>query len=106
MPGSTAEGPPGRPPQTPVVPETGRARVVILLVLALAGLRPLVDLAMTLAFVSAPLFAYLNYRVISTATLPAAAVPPRWLRLLSWVGLAFLTCFSILFLVVHFGCRR
>ncbi|NIP86200.1 MAG: divalent metal cation transporter, partial [Planctomycetales bacterium] len=62
-----------------------------------------VDFATTLAFLSAPLFAYLNFRVISAANLPKAAAPPKWLHLLSWAGLVFLTCFSILFLVVRFG---
>jgi Mn2+/Fe2+ NRAMP family transporter len=57
----------------------------------------------TLAFLSAPLFAYLNHRVMTTAKLPAGAAPPRWLNALSWTGLVFLTCFSILFLVVRFG---
>jgi Mn2+/Fe2+ NRAMP family transporter len=65
-------------------------------------MRTLVDFAATLAFLSAPLFAYLNYRVISTAKLPAEAIPPTWLKVLSWAGLFFLTCFSILFLVVRF----
>lgn len=63
----------------------------------------LVDFATTLAFVSAPLFAYLNCRAISTAKLKGDAAPPTWLRILSWLGLAFLTGFSILFLVVRFG---
>jgi Mn2+/Fe2+ NRAMP family transporter len=66
-------------------------------------MRTLVDFATTLAFLSAPLFAYLNYRVIARGNLPAAAAPPRWLRALSGLGLLFLTCFSILFLIVRFG---
>ena len=66
-------------------------------------MRTLVDFATTLAFLSAPLFAYLNYRVISGGRLPKEAAPPKWLYVLSWAGLVFLTCFSILFLVVRFG---
>ena len=66
----------------------------------------LVDFATTLAFVSAPLFAYLNCRAISAAKLDADAAPPKWLRILSWVGLLFLTGFSILFLVMRFGYRQ
>jgi Mn2+/Fe2+ NRAMP family transporter len=69
-------------------------------------MRTLVDFATTLAFVSAPLFAYLNLHVISTAKLPEGAAPPRWLVALSWAGLVFLTCFSMIFLVVHFGYGR
>ena len=69
-------------------------------------MRTLVDFAATVAFVSAPLFAYLNVRVISHGNLPSEAAPPRWLYVLSWAGLVFLTCFSVLFLVVHFGVSR
>jgi Mn2+/Fe2+ NRAMP family transporter len=68
-------------------------------------MRPLVDVTTTVAFLSAPLFAWLNCRAISAARLPRDAAPPTWLRILSWVGLLFLTCFSILFLVVRFGLR-
>ena len=66
-------------------------------------MRTLVDFATTLAFLSAPLFAYLNYRVISTANLPPETAPPKWLEVLTWAGLLFLTCFSVLYLVVRFG---
>jgi Mn2+/Fe2+ NRAMP family transporter len=66
-------------------------------------MRTLVDFTMTLAFLSAPLFAYLNCRAVAVANLPEWMAPPTWLRVLSWVGLAFLTGFSILFLIVHFG---
>jgi Mn2+/Fe2+ NRAMP family transporter len=66
----------------------------------------LVRFAMTLAFLSAPLFAYLNHRVITSGDLPSEAAPPRWLRLLSWTGLVFLSCFSVLFLVVWFWSGR
>ena len=66
-------------------------------------MRTLVDFAATLAFLSAPLFAYLNCRAISAAKLPAEAAPPKWLRALSWAGLVFLTLFSIFFLIVLFG---
>ena len=66
-------------------------------------MRTLVDVATTLAFLSAPLFAYLNFRVISTAKLPKATAPPKWLYALAWVGMIFLTCFSVLFLIVRFA---
>jgi Mn2+/Fe2+ NRAMP family transporter len=66
-------------------------------------MRTLVDGVTTLAFLSTPLFAYLNCRAISAAKLPPQAAPPRWLSALAWVGLAFLSGFSVLFLVVRFG---
>jgi Mn2+/Fe2+ NRAMP family transporter len=66
-------------------------------------MRTLVDFAATVAFLSAPLFAYLNYRVISGGSLPAEAIPPKWLLLLSWAGLVFLVGFSVLYVRVRFG---
>jgi len=65
-------------------------------------MRTLVDFATTVAFLSAPLFAYLNYRVVVTGTLPKEAVPPRWLLTLSWAGLIFLVGFSLLFIREYF----
>lgn len=66
-------------------------------------MRTLIDATTTVAFLSAPLFAYLNCRVVSSSRMPEDAVPPKWLRLLAWAGLAFLVGFSIVFLIVRFG---
>jgi hypothetical protein len=84
--------------------------------LSISGLTPLgqdylglvdytVDVTTTVAFLSAPLFAWLNCKAIATGDVPPDSAPPPWLRVLSWTGVFFLTCFSILFLVVHFGFR-
>jgi Mn2+/Fe2+ NRAMP family transporter len=94
----------------------GRAVYWALMVAMMAGtllifqyvtsvMRPLVDFATTVAFLSAPLFAYLNCRAIRAAKLSRDAAPPKWLVVLSWLGLVFLSLFSVLFLVVHFGYR-
>jgi Mn2+/Fe2+ NRAMP family transporter len=81
------------------------AGALLIFVFITSIMRPLVDVTTTVAFLSAPLFAWLNFRVISTDAMPADAAPPAWLRVLSWAGLIFLTCFSALFLVMHFGFR-
>jgi Mn2+/Fe2+ NRAMP family transporter len=78
------------------------AGAMLIFWLITAIMRPLVDVTTTVAFLSAPLFAYLNYRAIFNGELPAEALPPPWLRALSWVGLLFLTCFSLVFLYVRF----
>ncbi len=83
----------------------GVGAILILLFLT-SVMKPLVDATTTLAFLSAPLFAYLNCRAISLSDIPAHAAPPKLLRALSWIGLAFLTGFSILFLVLHFACEK
>ena len=66
-------------------------------------MRALVDAVTIIAFLSAPLFAYLNCRVMAARDLPTAARPGLALRALSWLGLAFLIGFSAAFLVVRFG---
>jgi len=76
---------------------------MLILTYLTAHMRQLLDLVTTTAFLSAPLFAYLNYRAIVAAPLPDEAVPPAWLRVLSWIGLAFLIFFSLLFVWVRFG---
>jgi len=62
-------------------------------------MRTLVDFVTTLAFLSAPLVAFINCRVIALGNMPADLAPPRWLRVLSWAGLVFLVGFSVLYLV-------
>ncbi len=61
-------------------------------------MRPLVTLATTLSFLTAPIFAYLNYRLVTSKHMPEEAKPGLGLRMLSWVGMIFLTgsCFAYL----------
>jgi Mn2+/Fe2+ NRAMP family transporter len=59
-----------------------------------SALGPMVTFAMTLAFLTTPVFAWLNYRVMPRGL--AMSLP---LRLLSWVGLAYLTGFTLFFLL-------
>ncbi|MCF7796892.1 MAG: Nramp family divalent metal transporter [Lentisphaeria bacterium] len=62
----------------------------------------MVDLATTLSFLTAPILAYMNHRVITSSHVPPEARPPRWLRILSLAGITFLTSFSLLFLIWRF----
>ena len=86
--------------------QSTRAGATSILVFLTSHMRHLLDFVTTVAFLSAPLFAYLNYRAIFAAPLPDEAVPPTWLRVLSWSGLALLVGFSLLFLWVRFGIER
>lgn len=58
----------------------------------------LIDLITTIAFLTAPVFGYLNFRLVTSDHLPPEFRPGPALRLLSWVGMAFLVVFSLLFL--------
>jgi Mn2+/Fe2+ NRAMP family transporter len=71
-----------------------------LLILVLAGARftQLIDLATTISFLSAPVLAWITFRVVTDAHMPEAARPGPALRALSWSGLTFLTGFSLTWL--------
>ncbi|PIE03890.1 MAG: permease [Acidobacteria bacterium] len=62
----------------------------------------MVDLATTLSFLTAPVLAFFNYKVVFSSWFPSASRPPAWLRLLSWAGMVFLTGFSLTFIYWRF----
>lgn len=62
-----------------------------------SALTSMLKFAMIMAFVSAPVFAWLNFSLVREQE-----HLPFWLRSLSWSGLAFLTGFAVLFLLNHF----
>jgi len=57
-----------------------------------------IDIATTIAFLAGPLFAFLNYRLITSKFTPKHAQPGKMFRLLSWLGLLFLTGFALVYL--------
>jgi Mn2+/Fe2+ NRAMP family transporter len=65
-------------------------------------MRFMVDLATTLSFVTAPVFAILNYKVLTHDTLPLHARPVKWMRIFSIFGIVFLSLFSIVFIIWRF----
>jgi Mn2+/Fe2+ NRAMP family transporter len=78
------------------------AGAVILLSILKHGMTFMVDLATTLSFLTAPVLAVINYKVVTGKDMPVEAIPPKWLRILSWAGMVFLTGFGLLFLYVRF----
>jgi Mn2+/Fe2+ NRAMP family transporter len=71
-----------------------------LLILYFAGarFRQLIDFATTVSFLSAPVLAWITFRVVTDAHMPEAARPGPALRALAWIGLIFLTGFSLIWL--------
>lgn len=65
----------------------------------------MVDLATTLSFLTAPVLAYLNYRLVTAEHMPADCEPKPWLKWLSWSGIIFLTGFALLYIywIIPFG---
>lgn len=58
----------------------------------------MVDLATTLSFLTAPILAYLNYRLVTANHMPENCHPKPWLKWLSWSGITFLTVFALVYL--------
>ncbi|HBG61563.1 MAG: hypothetical protein A2Y03_10385 [Omnitrophica WOR_2 bacterium GWF2_38_59] len=62
-------------------------------------LKTFVDFATTLSFLAAPVFAYINYRTVTSEHMPVTARPGKILRILSWIGIIFLSFFGVLYLI-------
>lgn len=74
---------------------------LVVIAFFLTGMRLLVDVATVLAFLAAPLLAWLNYRVVRGPKVPPEHRPGRVLTALTWVGLAFLVGFGLLWVWVR-----
>jgi len=89
--------PSGRPYAAWVIAQAGLGLAIIAL---LGGqLKTLVDLATTLSFLTAPILAYINYRVITGPTTPLHARPGKAMRVFSVGSMVFLGVFSVAWLV-------
>jgi Mn2+/Fe2+ NRAMP family transporter len=58
----------------------------------------MVTVATTLSFLTAPVLAWLNYKVVTGKQMPEKFKPGLFLKILSWIGIAFLTLFSFIYL--------
>ena len=71
---------------------------ILILMFLMSQMGVLVKVATILAFLTAPFFAILNFILISGKHTPKEWRPSMPLKILSWVGIAFLIGFSIWFL--------
>jgi Mn2+/Fe2+ NRAMP family transporter len=60
-----------------------------------SALGPMLTFAMSLAFITTPVFAWLNYRLMRGQQ---KHLMQPWIRLLSWLGLIYLFGFALLFI--------
>ena len=80
--------------------EAGLSIIAILIIGFFSGsMKRLLDFATIVSFLAAPVFAFLNYRVVTSDFLPIGLRPRRGLRLLGIIGIIFLSGFSLLFLL-------
>ncbi len=75
------------------------AGTLILLGLLSGTMRFMVDLATTLSFVTAPVLAIMNYKVITGKSIPSEAKPKPWLRVYAIIGIIFLSMFTLIYIV-------
>jgi Mn2+/Fe2+ NRAMP family transporter len=78
--------------------------LVALLLLAyfLSSFGVFINLSTTAGFLTAPVVAFLNHRVISSASVAVEHRPPPWLKMWSACGVAVLTGTSIAYLYFRF----
>jgi len=79
--------------------------MVSLVLLFLMGdrFRLLIDIATTLSFLTAPVLAYINYRLIFHTDVEPEFHPPAWLHYLAIAGLLFLTGFALFYIYWMIG---
>ncbi len=65
-------------------------------------MKMMIDMATILSFMTAPVLAILNYKVITSKDVPEEARIPVWLNVLSIAGMVFLVGFALLFVKVRF----
>lgn len=67
-----------------------------------SSMRFMVDLATTLSFVTAPVLAFMNYKVVTDKHMPSEAKPKLWLKIYAWIGMIFLSGFTIVYIIWKF----
>jgi len=72
--------------------------VILLIWFSGSTMRYMVDFATSLSFVTAPILAFLNYKVIMSPKIDAQFQPAPYLRIWSWVGIIFLSAFTLFYL--------
>ncbi len=68
----------------------------------LSEMGALVELATILSFITAPFYAILNYKLIMSKNMPESHKPSKALRILSIIGILFLTFFALAYILTRF----
>ena len=68
----------------------------------LSSLKLLIDIATIASFIIAPVFAWLNFKVMKTPYFKEKAEFPKWLNYLSCFGIIFLSTFALIFIYMKF----
>ena len=60
----------------------------------------LIQIATVLSFITAPFYAFLNYKLVFSDQMPNAAKPSKGMKILSVLGLLFLSSFALVYLLM------
>ena len=66
------------------------------------GFKSLVDIVSIIAFLSAPLFAFMNHKLVNSKLLKTEFRPHKWLRILSYIGFFYMVAFSLIYIASRF----
>lgn len=75
---------------------------IVLYVLLADSMHFMVDMATTLSFITAPILAVLNHKVIHSAEVPQSARPKAWLKIYSYAGIILLAVFTFVYIIWNF----
>lgn len=68
---------------------------LVILLFFISEMKTLIEIATILSFVTAPFYAIINYKLITSSHTPAFYRPRKAMRILSWSGILFLIGFSV-----------
>lgn len=74
---------------------------MVIIMMFAQSLTGLIDIVTIMAFLSAPVYGYLNFRLIMSDHTPDAMKPGRFMYLLSWTGLVFFVLVGLTFILVR-----
>ncbi len=75
---------------------------VLIIAFFVSNMKTLIDVVTVLAFLTAPLVAILNFRVVRGQNVPPEHRPGPFMTGLSWAGIIFLTGFGLVWIVVRY----
>jgi len=75
---------------------------ILIVAFAAKSMVHMVTMATTLSFLTAPILAWLNYKVVTGKHMPEKSRPGSFLRVLSWIGIIFFAIFSLVYLYWKF----
>ncbi|MDO8898560.1 MAG: Nramp family divalent metal transporter [Bacteroidales bacterium] len=74
------------------------AGVILLITYSGSTMGFMVDMATSISFVTAPVLAFLNYKVITSSRIEKKYQPGIFLRIWSWIGIIFLSLFTFYYI--------